>query len=435
MANNYYDPTTKVVVDGNIVHAADINTINSAVGTAFDIIESDLDDLSSGLLGQEIDAKNWATADRGVRPDVLLDLYSSKAYALEAKDWAEAPGLITAASTGATIAGSSSAKTQAAASAASANTAASQANTATTQAGIATTQAGIATTKASEAAASAVAAAASALDAANAALDPATIGANNLVAVNGTATSLVGKGISTLAYTSNPAANGTASPGVATTFARGDHVHPASSTTVSGAVPIGTIVAYIGGYFASSGNWSFTSVTGNTVAAVNNALNSSGWFVCNGVTCNQSANGATIYNTSERYLPDLTDSRFIQGYTSVGTTGGSNSGSASVSNHSHYISTGTLTSSSTTLSTSQIPSHHHGASGQTMFIGDGVPGNAGITIGSDGYYRRPVVSTGGGGSHSHTTSYSGYTSSTGSDSISWDNRPTFLNALYIIRVF
>lgn len=152
---DYYNPATKVVVDGNIVHAADINAINSAVDSGFSSVASDLDALEASV-GDAVYV--WATEDQGVRPDPDIAEYSAKAYALEAKGWAVSAGEVLEASTGLALAGSVSAKTSATSAASSASTATTQAGIATTQAGIATTQAGTAITQAGNAASSASAA-------------------------------------------------------------------------------------------------------------------------------------------------------------------------------------------------------------------------------------------------------------------------------------
>ncbi len=92
MQSDYYSPSDKVVVDGNIVYANDLNKINTAVDTAFSLLRVDLDEVQDSSL-----VEAWANNDRGIRPDSLVAAYSSKANALEAKDWAQASGSITGA--------------------------------------------------------------------------------------------------------------------------------------------------------------------------------------------------------------------------------------------------------------------------------------------------------------------------------------------------
>jgi len=77
-------------------------------------------------------------------------------------------------------------------------------------------------------------------------------------------------------------------------------------------VPIGTIVALIDGYFTDGSNGGFTSVTISL---------GDRWKLCDGSELNDSE--SPIFNGSGRYLPNLTDNRFLMGSTSPGTAGGS----------------------------------------------------------------------------------------------------------------
>jgi len=43
MSNNYFDPSTLTVVDGELAEAADINSIVAAVEAAFDLVGSDFE--------------------------------------------------------------------------------------------------------------------------------------------------------------------------------------------------------------------------------------------------------------------------------------------------------------------------------------------------------------------------------------------------------
>jgi len=96
--------------------------------------------------------------------------------------------------------------------------------------------------------------------------------------------------------------------------------------------PAGSIIPWIGGYFTNGSNASFTNVIGNTVANVNALLNASGWYVCDGAALNDSA--SPIFNGAGRYLPNLTDERFLQGSTTAGGIGGSNT----LIDHTHTFS-------------------------------------------------------------------------------------------------
>jgi hypothetical protein len=97
-----------------------------------------------------------------------------------------------------------------------------------------------------------------------------------------------------------------------------------------GAAPVGSIVAYSPGYFTDGSNGGYTRVLGsaNTVAAVNTLLNASFWYVCDGAAL--SLSGSPIWSAASRYLPNLTDDRFIQGDTAAGSIGGGN-----VNDHLH----------------------------------------------------------------------------------------------------
>lgn len=120
-----------------------------------------------------------------------------------------------------------------------------------------------------------------------------------------------------------------------------------ASIGVSGLVPEGTIISWCGGYFVDGSNGTYNRVLGtaNTVAAINALWNSYGWYVCDGAALNLAT--STIFNGAGRYLPNLTNDRFLMGDTTVGGTGGSNSSahthsfsdtSTSDGSHSHNVS-------------------------------------------------------------------------------------------------
>ena len=184
---DYYNPANKSVTDGTVVYADDINKINTAIDSACDQIAYDLDVIEESLEAGGLSAKNWATEEAGTRPDPILDLYSAKAYAEEAKDWASASGTITEASTGVALAGSASAKTKATeaansalAASGSASSASGSASTAIIKAGQALNFANAAAISETNAGNSAIAAAASAANLPNAT----TAGANKLITTN-----------------------------------------------------------------------------------------------------------------------------------------------------------------------------------------------------------------------------------------------------------
>jgi len=84
---------------------------------------------------------------------------------------------------------------------------------------------------------------------------------------------------------------------------------------------IGSIIAWAGGYFTNGANGGFTSVLGNTIAAANAYLNPKGWYVCDGAELNLP--DSPIFDGAGRYLPNLTDDRFLMGSTVAGGIGGS----------------------------------------------------------------------------------------------------------------
>ena len=204
--------------------------------------------------------------------------------------------------------------------------------------------------------------------------------------------------------------------------------------------PVGSIIAYSPGYFTNSSNAGFTyrMVSANTVAAVNALLNSSGWYVCDGAALNDADSG--IFNGVDRYLPNLTDDRFLMGDTVAGGIGGANSNDIS-----HVHSTGNFT-----LTTSHIPSHSHtvtvnsgGAHTHTFssVTGDANPEGdirplreralspVSFSVSSSGNHTHTASAgnTGSGNAHNH-----GNTGSSGSTSL--ENRPKYLSCFYIMRV-
>ena len=139
----------------------------------------------------------------------------------------------------------------------------------------------------------------------------------------------------------------------------------------------------------------------------------SGWNLCNG------SNGT----------PDLRD-RFIVGSGSSYSTG--NTGGASSVTPSGSVNVSGLSAGSTTLSTSQIPSHNHYQSKRNQVYpsythsGQGATSQSGINGYSSG--STPTQNTGGSGSHNH--SISGSASFSGSSA---ENRPPYYALAYIMK--
>jgi len=97
--------------------------------------------------------------------------------------------------------------------------------------------------------------------------------------------------------------------------------------------PVGSITPYLPGYFTSGANANFTEVS---LTLEDN------YKICDGSVLNDS--DSPIFNGGGRYLPNLTEDRFLMGDSSYGVVGG-------------Y--------STITLSTSNLPTHNHTYSGTT----------------------------------------------------------------------
>ena len=100
-----------------------------------------------------------------------------------------------------------------------------------------------------------------------------------------------------------------------------------------GAVPVGVIMPWVSGYFTASTNTGHTPVlaSADTIAAANTYLNPLGYYVCDGSAVN--VTGSPIWNAAGRYLPNLTDSRFLMGSTAISST--ANGGSNVMADHKH----------------------------------------------------------------------------------------------------
>ncbi len=192
-------------------------------------------------------------------------------------------------------------------------------------------------------------------------------------------------------------------------------------------VPVGAVFAFIGGSFADGNNNTFTNRIGNDVTAVNTLL--SPWYkVCNGAALNDAS--SPIFNGPGRYLPNLTDDRFLQGDLAAGVYGGNNS-----SSHTHTVSGHSHTTGSLALTESQIPSHTHTCRwSDAIWVQSGTSNWLVQPKSGDPYYATTyTAATGSGATHNHgNTSWLG--TQTTSVPSSTENRPKFLTCIYIMRV-
>jgi len=215
-------------------------------------------------------------------------------------------------------------------------------------------------------------------------------------------------------------------------------------TPFAGGTPPGTITAWVGGYFKDGVNGNFTNVLGNTVLEANTYLNPFAYYVCNGALLNDK--DSPIWNKSNRYLPNLTDERFLAGSTAAGVLGGDNS-----MTHTHGV---------TSNVTATAPAHYHatGAAGATFAVATHTPNytaDTGVKCASGTTYAAPGVTGGndvnsqplahtpsgslglvtGGVPGNATMTVSCTNNAVTTSSISaTENRPLYLSCFYIVRV-
>jgi len=244
--------------------------------------------------------------------------------------------------------------------------------------------------------------------------------------------------------------------------AAGDKRWKLQRQPVDAGIPAGSIVPWIGGYFGDGSNGSYTDVLlgGNSVALANAYLNADNWYVCNGAALNT---GTGIFNGASRYLPNLTDSRFIMGDTTAGSIGGAasnshthshshgmNSHTHGLNSHVHSMQSHTHVTPPVALTIAQLPAHSH----TVQMINTVTSG----TIDSAEYISNKGLggvytssSAGSGATHEHGSTYaSNYTNTgaasgntaaaTGNTAVdataasSNENRPLFLSCFYIMKV-
>ncbi|HRZ18962.1 MAG TPA: hypothetical protein P5136_02805, partial [Methanofastidiosum sp.] len=218
-----------------------------------------------------------------------------------------------------------------------------------------------------------------------------------------------------------------------------EHITSIEASLAAALVPIGVILPYLPGYFANSSNSTFTDLySGGSL--------SDSYRLCDGTAVNDPA--SPIFNGTGRYLPNLTDNRFLMGgVISPTLTGGTNSSTHthSLPGHYHQMNTGIGSNLSATTSThSNTHSHtistfHETITGSTHAI------NYSNQDGSDPW---PTTTGSYSHSHSHTISSSqisgsignvtggidGNTTMTTTAISATENRPLYLTCRFIMRI-
>jgi len=192
----------------------------------------------------------------------------------------------------------------------------------------------------------------------------------------------------------------------------------ACSGDIQGGVPVGSIIAWLPGYFANGSNGTYTGVS-ITLPDY--------WKECDGSAVDDA--DSPIFNGAGRYLPNLTDDRFLMGDVSgsAGGIGGDNDGhyhsdSLSTSSDEHYH----MLAHDATSAVEPISIYRYLATYGTHLSSANYD-----LCGHPGY---PNILRSNSDSHSHTVSGSiGDTGGYNGDA-SGSNRPKYLSARYLMRI-
>lgn len=189
-----------------------------------------------------------------------------------------------------------------------------------------------------------------------------------------------------------------------------------------GTIPVGSVIAWLGGYFSGINTGYTRTVTVNGInlssdANVISFLDTYGCVHCDGTAPDDP--DSPIFNDGIKLVPNLTDDRFLMGdaSASVGAIGGDNI------NYSHYHGRGTL------AATTNTDAHTH-----TVYVVNVAGVGPGLQPTSSG---RPYATIGtSSDSHSHTVSFSGVIGDTGgvNGDADQENRPTYISVHYIMRI-
>lgn len=207
-------------------------------------------------------------------------------------------------------------------------------------------------------------------------------------------------------------------------------------------VPVGSILAYLPGYFSATFNNGFTSSFAANVTAINSRIGAMGYRVCDGSAYSNSESPSDFFPSGvTRYLPNLTDERFLMGSVSFNSTrNGGNFNNlktlyiGEIPGHSHrydHYHTGTVDPNG---------SHFHSIN----TTADGGWNNGRVNE-ADRSAKTGTANTNSAGSHQHTfttgisTTYGGgndsyYTANSGGNG-AFDVRPQYMHVFYIMKVF
>jgi len=199
--------------------------------------------------------------------------------------------------------------------------------------------------------------------------------------------------------------------------------HILQRSPASGGVPAGTVIFLLPGYFTGSlATDEFIPGITNTSAGANAYLNPQGFWVCNGAALNVS--GSQFFDGAGRYLPKLTDARFLMGSNVAGAVGGSNT-----SSHQHAVNIAAFNSQGHSLTSDENGPHDHD---QVRWATKTFDLNTGFdTVGATNTITVKTGSSGTGKAHSHLIDPPN--TGTGSPTQT-ENRPSFMSGFYAIKV-
>jgi hypothetical protein len=175
-----------------------------------------------------------------------------------------------------------------------------------------------------------------------------------------------------------------------------------------GRVPLGGVVPVIGTYSATNNNGTFTTASGIPASGI---VSDDGFMRCD---------GSEIPNDQEAklggFVPNITDDRFIQGSNTAGFSTVENL--SSVNQGNNFVR----------LTNNEMPNHNHGGGSHShsytyMGITESPTVNA-YSIVSNQFFI----------TISDNTSSSGNIINSQGNSQSFDIRPKYINAIYLIRV-